>query len=241
MGTGGHKRVAPPNREGFDFTLAMRGVCEDLVSRLPALQHIRMQAVAISFAQARNRSSYGTHATLTPMRFEGGSMFTERDGRQYTVRRIFDRSGCEILYILTFFMPRFMDVEFVEKVSTVVHELWHISPDFNGDIRRFPGRCYAHSGSQKEYDAAMDKMALEWLDKEPPVELYEFLQYRFDDLAAPHRASLRCEDSTPQANSMRMKKSIGPFRTRQLTCLGLTSARCSIIRSGCASHGNVGR
>lgn len=171
---------------GFNFTTAMRDVCQDLVTRMPELAHIDLSRIAFAFAQARNRSAYGTYATLTPMRFEGGSLFMKRRGHRYTVRRLYDEQGLEFLYILTFYMPRFMDVDLVEKVSTTIHELWHISPDFNGDIRRFPGRCYAHSSSQKDYDAEMDVMAEKWLAAGPPESLYSFLRLQFDDFSHQH-------------------------------------------------------
>ena len=171
---------------GFNFTERMRRVCEELVARLPELQHIDLKHIAFAFAQARNRSAYGTYATLTPMRFEGGSLFTKRRGQSYTVRRLYDSEGNELLYIVTFYMPRFMDVDIVEKISTVIHELWHISPDFNGDIRRFPGRCYAHSSSQKDYDAEMDRMAVRFLNSNPPEEVVGFLHLRFDDFMQRH-------------------------------------------------------
>lgn len=172
--------------KGFNFTDNMRRVCEELVARLPELQHIELKHMAFAFAQARNRSAYGTYATLTPMRFEGGSLFTKRRGQRYTVRRLYDSKGNELLYIVTFYMPRFMDVDIVEKISTVIHELWHISPDFNGDIRRFPGRCYAHSSSQKDYDAEMDRMAVRFLNSNPPEEVIGFLHHRFDDFMQQH-------------------------------------------------------
>lgn len=184
--------------DGFDFTASMRSVCEELVARLPELQHIDLNRVAFAFAQARNRSKYGMYASLTPMRFEGGSLFTQRRGRRYTVQRLYDREGGEFLYIMTFYMPRFMDVGLVEKISTVIHELWHISPDFNGDIRRFPGRCYAHSGSQKDYDAEMDIMAEKWLATGPPREVYEFMEYRFDELSQQRGPIIGAKIKTPK-------------------------------------------
>ena len=58
-----------------------------------------------------------------------------------------------MLYVLNFYLPRFLDLPLEEKLITVVHELWHIGPRCDGDLRRFRGRCYAHSGSRKEYDA----------------------------------------------------------------------------------------
>lgn len=188
---------------GFDFTARMRVVCEELVGRLPELQHINMKHVAIAFAQARNRSKYGMYASLTPMRFEDGSLYTMRRGRRYTVQRLYAREGHEFLYILTFYMPRFMDVDLVEKVSTVIHELWHISPDFNGDIRRFPGRCYAHSSSQKDYDAEMDVLAERWLATNPPRSIYEFMEYRFDELAQLKGPIIGAKIKTPKLLPLR--------------------------------------
>ena len=169
---------------GFNFTAKMGEVCRDLISRLPELRHIDLNRVTVSFAQARNRSSYGTYATLTPMRFEAGSLFTVRRGQRFTVQRLYNQDGQEQLYILTFYMPRFMDVDLLEKLTTIIHELWHISPQFDGDIRRFSGRCYAHTGSQRKYDAAMEQLALRWLETHPPGGLYGFLRYRFDELHA---------------------------------------------------------
>jgi hypothetical protein len=116
------------------------------------------------------------------MRFEGGSLMCRRQSRTYTIQRLYDTQGREIFYILTFYLPRFMDLPFREKLITVFHELWHISPQFDGDLRRHDGRCYAHTHSQKQYDAEMDVLARQYLASSPPASLYEFLQYDFAGL-----------------------------------------------------------
>jgi hypothetical protein len=64
----------------------------------------------------------------------------------------------------------------------VVHELWHISPRFDGDLRRFGGRCYAHSASQRRYDAKVEQLVDRWLSLEPPASVYNFLRYEFREL-----------------------------------------------------------
>ena len=171
---------------GFNFTDQMRRLIADMVRRLPELSHIDLSHVAISFAQARNRSSYGTYATLTPMRFDGGALSTRRNGHNYTVQRLYAASGHEILYILTFYLPRFLDVDLNQKLVTILHELWHISPYFDGDIRRHEGRCYAHSHSQQAYDAGMQKLADRWLAEAPPRALYGFLELDFAQLRAQY-------------------------------------------------------
>ncbi len=167
--------------QGFDFSTRMRELCRDIASRLPEMQHIDVSRIAFAFAQTRKRVRHGTWASLTPMRFENGAETGLRRGRRYTVQRLYV-GDVEMLYILTFYLPRFMQLGFEEKLTTVFHELWHISPDFNGDIRRFPGRYFAHSQSEKEYDAAMQLLADKWLALDPPTELFSFLRLKFSSL-----------------------------------------------------------
>ncbi len=171
-------------RPGFNFTQHMRSLCCDLTARLPDLAHIDMGRVAIRFCQARVRSRHGIYASLTPLRFEGGELLTRRRGRTWTVERLFDDAGREMLYLLSFYLPRFMERPLPHKLSTVVHELWHIGPAFDGDLRRHPGRCYAHTHSQREYDARMDELARKWLALEPSPETYDFLRHDFRALEA---------------------------------------------------------
>lgn len=170
----------------FDFTAQMRVVCQDMVARLPELAHIDLDRVAICFCQARKRVPHGMFASLTPLRFRSGAATTKRRGKTFTVQRLVDRQGRELLYVLSFYLPRFMDQDFREKLITIVHELWHISPRFDGDIRRHEGRCYVHTGSQKQYDAAMDALAQRWLALSPPEELWSFLARGFEDLRMRH-------------------------------------------------------
>lgn len=169
---------------GFDFTGQMRRLCCDMVARLPVLSHINLDHVLVVFSRSRKRTAYGLYASLTPMRFQNGALIEQRRGGRYTVQRLADDRGREILYLLTFYLPRFMDLGFRAKLVTVLHELWHISPHFNGDLRRHPGRCYAHTHSQQEYDVEMGKLADQWLEASPPEDLYSPLQGKFGDLAA---------------------------------------------------------
>ena len=171
---------------GFDFTSAMHRLCADMVRRLPQLGHIELARVAISFCQARRDVTHGLQASLTPLRFEGGATTAHRNGRCWACQRVVDPSGREYLYVLSFYLPRFLNLSVEEKLSTTLHELWHISPACDGDLRRHEGRCYAHGTSQREYDAHMDRLAREWLSLDPPYHLYEFLESSYDHLVAEH-------------------------------------------------------
>lgn len=173
---------SPGSPAGFDFTFHVGRLCNDLCERLTQLSHIDMVRVAIRFCQVRKAVSHGVQATLTPLRFAGGSVSTVRGGRRYSIERIFSPAGQEMLYLLSFYLPRFLNLPFAEKLATVIHELWHISPDFDGDLRRFSGRCYAHGRREEHYHAAMGQMAAQWLALSPPEEIYQFLHYDFRQL-----------------------------------------------------------
>jgi len=179
---GSAKRAEP-----FDFTLTMRRLCEDVCDSLPEFAHVDMRRVAVTFAQAKKRVPHGLQAKLTPLRFENGSTTTVRRGQRYAAPKLHD-GEVELLYVLTFYLPRFLDHTAKEKLTTVLHELHHVSPAFDGDIRRFPGRCYAHSHSQAQYDAEMAVLVDRYLEAGPPGWVDRFLSSRFADLQARHGA-----------------------------------------------------
>lgn len=169
----------------FDFTSTMGRLCDDITQRVAEFEHVRMEQVAVTFAQARRRVSYGLQAKLTPLRFEGGELVTRRRGKMWTIQRWY-AGDVEMLYILTFYLPRFLEQSFREKLITVMHELYHIGPGFDGDIRRLPGHYHVHSHSQKEFDRKMDDLVDQYLATNPPEALYRFLRVTFRELTAHH-------------------------------------------------------
>ena len=178
------RRDRPPT--GFDFTLHMRRLCDDMVARLDQLRHIDMSRVAVSFSQTRRAGSVGMFASLTPLRFAGGRMHTTRCKRHWGIQRLYDPDGREMLYILNFYLPRFLDLPLSEKLATTLHELWHIGPKFDGDVRRLGDRCFAHGASKKQYDVHVEALLDRWLALGPPESLYEFLRPNFRDLIGRH-------------------------------------------------------
>lgn len=166
---------------GFDFCSSMRRLCSDMCARHTALRHIRMDDVAVTYAQTRSVAEWGIQARLTPLRFQGGATTERRSGRIWKVQPVY-WNGREMLYVLTFYLPRFLNLCFDEKLVTVFHELYHISPRFDGDIRRFGGACYIHTGSQKSYDRHMAVLAAEYLGTRPSEELLGFLRLSFSEL-----------------------------------------------------------
>jgi predicted metallopeptidase len=168
--------------DGFDFTAHTDRLCRDMVARVPDLRHIRMDCVGLSFAQTRNGSAYGLYASVTPLRFDGGGRVMERRGRRWALPRIVDRRDREMLYVLSFYLPRYLNLSCREKLATVAHELWHISPACDGQLRRLGDRFHAHGKSQKAYDAQVARLVEAYLAADPPEGMVELLQLDFAGL-----------------------------------------------------------
>jgi len=171
---------------GFDFTFHVRRLCIDAAGRLPELRHIDVERVAIRYVQTRRDVQHGLQASLMPMRYEGGGRETVRGGRRWAVEPLYDASGRESLYLLSFYLPRFLNLPFREKLTTIFHELWHIGPRFDGDLRRWPGRCYAHGPCERRYDEAMEQLSDKWLALDPPEYTFAFLRPAFRELRRTH-------------------------------------------------------
>ncbi len=169
-------------RKHFDFCAAMHRLCADICGRHSAFAHIDMERVVVTYAQTRSPVEWGMMAKLTPMRLEGGALTEVRDGRKWTCQRVM-HNGREMLYMLTFYLPRFQNQTYQEKLVTVFHELYHISQSFDGDIRRFAGSCYMHTGSQANYDRQMEVFLGQYVEHGAPERLREFLKYDFSVLS----------------------------------------------------------
>jgi hypothetical protein len=163
----------------------MWNLCRDIAARCPELAHIDTGRLLVGVTQARNGRTHGLQARVTPLRFPDGRITRERSGITYQVQRFFlDKT--EFLYLLTFCLPRFLEQSFDDKLITVFHELYHINPRFDGDLRRHDGRYTLHSHSQKGYDEQMSHMARSYLANRPDPDLHAFLRLDFTQLEYRH-------------------------------------------------------
>jgi len=171
----------------FDFCGTMRQLCVDIAGRVPELAHVDMDAVAVCMTRSRGRGRTGLWAKLTPLRFEGGARVGLRRGRRFLIEPLVI-DGRERLYILTFCLPRFLELTYREKLVTVFHELHHIGPDFDGDHRRFAGRYHVHSPRAKRFDDEADRLCDLYLATSPTPQACKFLRHRTQTLLNRHAA-----------------------------------------------------
>jgi len=184
------RQLPPPVMLGltpgpFDYTHHMRALLVDILARTPDLAHINLEYVLLGISRARTRRPFGLQAKVTPMRFKHGALTQRRRGWIYQVQQ-FSVNGVGMLYLLSFCLPRFQDLGFDEKMITIFHELFHISPEFNGDLRRHEGRYYQHSHSKKKYDLHMQKYVQAYFDSGPTLGLSDFLRFNFEELHERH-------------------------------------------------------
>lgn len=187
------------NAKHFDYTKALKALCCDICAKVPEFQKIDPNRIGYSFSVARNTNSrYGCWASMTPLLFENGLEVTVRE-RSITTANVLGRptkivsrayfkapkvkgpNGEDLLYVFNVMAPRFLDLSVMEKIETIMHELYHINPAFNGDVRRFPGRNWQH-GNKAAYDAKAASLAKQWLAADPDPRLYDFLRYTLREL-----------------------------------------------------------
>jgi len=177
-------QTGPPGLP-FDFCSHMEGLCADVISRCPSLYHVDMSRLQLAVTPARNNRRHGLQARVTPLRLHDGRLSRRRRGVIFQIQRYFV-DGREMLYLVTFCLPRFLDLTFDEKFVTIFHELFHIGPSFNGDLRRHDGRYYQHTHSKKKYDCGMKEYVEAYLQSQPDSNLHGFLHHSFEELHERH-------------------------------------------------------
>jgi hypothetical protein len=98
----------------------------DVAQRLIAFSHLRPDRVLVVAGEARRAS----RASIKPLTFSGGKS-RDRRGRQKPVVRL---DGRRLLYCITLRPLFFRDSSAAERVETLLHELFHISPLFDGTL-----------------------------------------------------------------------------------------------------------
>jgi hypothetical protein len=174
-----------PSDRPFDFCGHIRRLVADIAVRCETFRHIDVSRLLIAITQARTGRARGLQARVTPLRFRGGALVRRRRGRGYQVQR-FVVGETEMLYHVTFCLPRFLEQDFDDKLVTLFHELYHIGPAFDGDLRRLGGRYAVHSHSKRGYDVHMADLAREYLAGQPEPTLHDFLRLSFAQLVQRH-------------------------------------------------------
>jgi hypothetical protein len=168
----------------LNLTGELERLIGEIVVRVEEFRHVDPSRVMVCVATTRGGGVHGTYAKIHPLRFENGARTTLVKRRRGSVRCEITpvmRQEIEMLYIIYVLVPRFLNLALRDKLITIFHELYHISPAFDGDIRRFPGKNYAHGSSRKKYNDLMAQLVDRYLEHPGHVSGVDFLE---GDMAA---------------------------------------------------------
>lgn len=147
-------------RPSIHITDQFEAIIADICTTLPEFTHINPNRVLLCLTQARLRSTSGVYAKIVPMRFDDGSPYHYKDGRAFALPQIPTSEG-DVLYLIYVYVPRFFAQPFERRLLTLIHELFHIAPAFDGTIRRFGTR--AHGASRKGFNENLEPLVARYL------------------------------------------------------------------------------
>jgi hypothetical protein len=195
----------------INYTERLSLLMQDIVSRVPKLSFIDMDRVFV-FARSGRTMAEGAYATChcicLPPSEPGYYFWRDRKTGQITRRSEWFvtkspelRVGTQpIDYLVSFTLPRFCDQmlsrsrkrvhykgqpNWIGKLDTIVHELYHIDPSGAGIRRmeRADGTYSANCHGDRFFSDVVE-MVNHYVDTKPNPELTDFLGFNFAELSS---------------------------------------------------------
>jgi hypothetical protein len=182
---------------------------KDIVERVPTLSFIDANRILVFGRQGRSQSdgAFATcHCLSLPASEPGYYFWKDRASGELTRRTEWfvtkspavEVEGAPIDYMISFTLPRFCDQtltrsgkdahypgegNWIGKLDTVVHELYHIDPAKPGirQMERADGTYSANCHGGRFFDDVV-AMVKAYLASKPDPQVYEFLKYNFVEL-----------------------------------------------------------
>ena len=139
-----------------NFNKVVRALLEDISTRMVEFSHVKPARILVVAGEARRSS----RATVKPLTFTGGKSLDVL-GRRKPVVRI---HGKRMLYSITLRPLFFRGSTPKARIATLLHELYHISPRFDGTLdeeRR-------HVAMGKNFEKGLRPLVRRYLKQCPP-------------------------------------------------------------------------
>jgi predicted metallopeptidase len=159
-------------RQKINLTDILTDLIRQITTHSHFYSYIDTSKVVVCLGSNKRNGRGAIYGKLVPLRFQNGSDILSFKGRNYTIPDIVN-NGLSQLYVLYFYLPRFFNLSAEEKLKVIFHELYHISPEFNGDIRRMGSVKKAHGSSKKRFDLKFEKevqLFYEYISKTPYID-----------------------------------------------------------------------
>lgn len=148
-----------------NLSKALGSLVRDIAATMPEFAHVRASKVLVVAGEAR-RASRGT---VKPLCFSGAKSVDGITGRKKPIVKI---EGRRMLYSITLRPLFFRDSTPADRVGTILHELFHIAPEFDGTLDR--KRRHARMGPN--FGRVLRPLVRRYL-KQCPKEILEALSY----------------------------------------------------------------
>lgn len=142
-----------------NLNVAIAQLIRHIARTMPEFSHIRGTRILVVAGEAR-RASRGT---VKPLTFAGARSVDKETGRRKPVVRI---GGKRMLYSITLRPLFFRNSSPEERVATIIHELFHISPEFDGTL----DRTRRHARMGKDFNKLLRPLVRRYL-KQCPKDL----------------------------------------------------------------------
>jgi len=240
----------------IDYTLAVHLLMEDIVARVPALAHVDPQQVLV-FARLGRTTTHGAYATCHSLMLPDSepAYYFWRDRRTGALSRrsewFVTRSpevrvgGRRISHLVSIALPRFCNQtlkdthkervyergkEWLAKLDTIVHELYHVDPH-QGGIRRSVKTDGSPAGQTHtpQFFREVQCIVRDYVASRPDPAVYEFLALDFDGLVKRHggvaATTFRDFPAFPQRYRERLAEQPRGPRAAQIVPLSPRTAR----------------
>jgi hypothetical protein len=193
----------------INYTESLTVLMQDVVARVPTLGFIDIADVLVfaRFGRSKAEGAFATCHSLSLPQSEPGYYFwrdrasgriTRRSEWFVTKSPVVTVGTRHMKYLMSFALPRFCDQSlersrkgrfyrnaepWMAKLDTVVHELYHIDPDYMGirRLEREDGTYSANCHSTRFFEE-VSAMVQTYLSSKPDPKVYEFLRHDFAGL-----------------------------------------------------------
>jgi len=167
--------------DSINLTDVLTLIIHDMIKSTDEFKSFDINKILVCCASNRKDSKGAIYGKLQPLRFKDGSEIIKHNNKYYTIPKIV-LNDIEILYVLYLYIPKFFDMTAKDKINVMFHELYHISPEFNGDIRRMSNIKSAHGHSKKSFEEKYIQYASIYFNKINDTPFYTFLQMNFKEI-----------------------------------------------------------
>ena len=157
-----------------DYICSLNELVKDITEKVGELSYIDPEQVAIGFKRSRESVAEEVWAEISGIEDEYDGTIQRREGRieKFFAPKTILINGIPVKYVVDFYVPVFFGLNFKQKLLTVFHELYHINPKFDGNLRFFKGKGYKHGSSLEKYDKYMDYLVDKYLKMDPAATAF---------------------------------------------------------------------